>query len=161
MLNVQTSENNTPTRLNAIRHGLLSKQALLPTESIRAFRRLRKELIGELQPATPLEKTLCERVIADIWRSRRALAIERDYVILAKTRAEMRINKNKERGSSTKSDEIELRLSGDTASLTNDESAKIRRYLSTIDRSMSRSLHELQRLQTLREEAKALHFQPF
>lgn len=140
-----------PSRFNALRHGLLSKQVVLPTENMRTFRLFRKNLIGELKPETPLEEAMCERVIADIWRSKRALGIERDYVLLAKTRAEMDIQKRTAEGRTLRDGELGTRLAGSTAPLTDDASTRIRRYLSTIDHSMSRSLHELQRLQAMRK----------
>jgi hypothetical protein len=95
-------------------------------------------------------------VIADIWRLKRALATERDYAILATTKAEANIEKRKTTGFPLPGGEAGLRLAGSTASFSDDESAKIRRYLSTIDHSMSRSLHELQRLQAARRGENVL-----
>ena len=147
----KTPEGKAIVSQNATKHGLLSKQVLLPTENVRIFRRFRKEMTQELCPETPLESVLCDRVIADIWRSRRALGIERDYVLLTKTRAEMDMQKRKAEGRLIRNGEHGARLAGNTAPLTDDASARIRRYLSTIDRSILRSLHELQRLQASRK----------
>jgi hypothetical protein len=73
----KTPEGNAFVSKNAIKHGLLSKQVFMPTENARIFHRFQKETTQKLCPEMPLESVLYDRIIADIWRSRRALGIEK------------------------------------------------------------------------------------
>jgi hypothetical protein len=59
-----------PTRQNALRHGLLSAEMLLPGEDEAALKGLSEHLRDELQPNGELEGSLVERVIAADWRLR-------------------------------------------------------------------------------------------
>jgi hypothetical protein len=64
----KTPEGKAAVRLNAVKHGLLSEQVLLPGEDEDAFRELSEQLRAELQPVGYLESMLVERIIAAYWR---------------------------------------------------------------------------------------------
>jgi F0F1-type ATP synthase epsilon subunit len=55
-------------RLNALKHGLLSKETLLPGEDEEALTELGVRLRDELQPVGVLESLLVERIVCDYWR---------------------------------------------------------------------------------------------
>ncbi len=63
-------------RLNAVRHGLLSKEVLLPGEDGEALNGLGERLGAELQPVGELETLLVDRVVAALWRLRRLGRVE-------------------------------------------------------------------------------------
>ena len=72
----RTPEGKAAVRLNAIRHGLLSREALLSGEDPEALRELGEHLRAELQPVGELENLLVDRVIAAFWRLGRLGRVE-------------------------------------------------------------------------------------
>src|SRR5215213_8738251 len=72
----KTPEGKAAVRLNAVRHGLLSRETLLPGEDEEALRELGERLRDELQPVGELENLLVERIIASYWRLRRLGRVE-------------------------------------------------------------------------------------
>src|SRR5215213_6297085 len=72
----KTPEGKAAVRLNAVRHGLLSRETLLPGEDEEALRELGEHLRNELQPVGELENLLVERIIASYWRLRRVGRVE-------------------------------------------------------------------------------------
>ncbi len=72
----KTPEGKAAVRLNAMTHGLLSQEVLLPGEDEAAFFELGERVRAELQPVGELEGLLVERVIAAYWRLRRLGRVE-------------------------------------------------------------------------------------
>lgn len=72
----KTPEGKDAVRLNALKHGLLSREALLPGEDEEALRELVKRLRAELQPVGELENLLVDRIVAAYWRLRRLGRVE-------------------------------------------------------------------------------------
>jgi len=72
----RTPEGKDAARLNAMRHGLRSKEVLLPGEDAGALRELDKNLRAELDPVGELENLLVDRIIAAYWRLRRLGRVE-------------------------------------------------------------------------------------
>ena len=72
----KTPEGKAAVRLNAVRHGLLSEEALLPGEDGEALGELGDRLWAELQPVGELENLLVGRVVAAVWRLRRLGRVE-------------------------------------------------------------------------------------
>ena len=72
----KTPEGKAVARLNAVKHGLLSQEVLLPGESEAALNELGKCLRAELQPVGELENLLVEQIIAAVWRLRRLRRVE-------------------------------------------------------------------------------------
>ena len=72
----KTPEGKAVVRLNAVRHGLLARDAVLPGENSDAFEDLWNEVWAELSPVGPIEKLLVERIINSIWRLRRSVRAE-------------------------------------------------------------------------------------
>ena len=64
----KTLEGKTAVRLNAVKHGLLSEQVLLPDDDEDALRELSERLRAELQPEGELENLLVDRITAATWR---------------------------------------------------------------------------------------------
>lgn len=63
-------------RLNATRHGLLSKAPIMAGESEEEYNALRAQLESELAPVGIMEGQLCERLVGMLWRLRRLQHIE-------------------------------------------------------------------------------------
>src|SRR5215207_219702 len=72
----KTPEGKVAVRLNALKHGLLSRETLLPGEDEEALRELGERLRDELQPVGELENLLVDRIIAAYWRLRRLGRVE-------------------------------------------------------------------------------------
>ena len=72
----KTLEGKTAVRLNAVKHGLLSDQVLLPDEDEDALSELSERLRAELQPEGELENLLVDRITAATWRLRRLGRVE-------------------------------------------------------------------------------------
>src|SRR3712207_1362234 len=72
----KTPEGKDAVRLNALKHGLLSRDTLLPGEDEAALRELGERLRAELRPAGELENLLVDRITSLLWRLRRLGRVE-------------------------------------------------------------------------------------
>src|SRR5919112_5147114 len=72
----KTPEGKAAVRLNALKHGLLSQEILLPGEDQEALRELSEHLRDELQPVGELESLIVDRIISAYWRLRRLGLVE-------------------------------------------------------------------------------------
>ncbi len=73
---VATVGNYAPVRFNAMKHGILSRQAVLEHEDHAEFADLLAALIEEHRPAGMTERHLIEELATIIWRKRRVLLAE-------------------------------------------------------------------------------------
>jgi hypothetical protein len=71
-----TAEGKATVALNAMKHGLLSRELLLPGENGVAFAELAENLRAQLAPVGALESLLVDQVIAAVWRLRRLIRVE-------------------------------------------------------------------------------------
>jgi len=118
--------------LNAIKHGLLSRESLVKGESEVDLLDFGKRLRAQLAPVGELELLLVDRIISNAWRLRRAVGIEAALL-------------NVKRGDGTVlEDALSWKAGRDRLQL-------ISRYEATLERSLYKALHELQRLQAARE----------
>ena len=62
--------------LNAIRHGLLAKCVVLPTEARAGFDMLMDQHIQRYSPIEDVELGVIEEMVASLWRLRRTWAVE-------------------------------------------------------------------------------------
>ncbi len=184
----KTPEGKDAVRLNALRHGLLSQEILLPGEDEEALRELGHNLRAELQPVGELENLLVDRIIASYWRLRRLGRVEAGifawelYGELARrasaeassyTKQESALDdfvdpyrpttritdQEKYQEARSMAQEMETKQEAETATLgrtfirdANEANAfsKLSRYEATIERSLYKAMHELQRLQAAR-----------
>ena len=63
-------------RLNALRHGLLARDVLLPGEDAQAFEDFWNQARADLSPIGPIEELLADRIVNAIWRLRRLTRAE-------------------------------------------------------------------------------------
>jgi hypothetical protein len=74
----KTPEGKDAVRLNALKHGLLSQELLLPGEDEAALMGVTERLMADLQPEGTLEILLVEDIIVAYWRLRRFRRVEAD-----------------------------------------------------------------------------------
>ena len=72
----KTPEEKSAVRLNALRHGLRSKEVLLPGEDEEVMKDLDESLKAELRPVGELENLLVDQVVVAYWRLRRVGRVE-------------------------------------------------------------------------------------
>ena len=140
----KTPEGKDAVRHNAVKHGLLSQDVLLPGEDEAALKELGERMRAELQPVGELESLLVERIIAAQWRLRRLGRVETG--IFAE---ELSGGWARAAGRSA-TDTAALGLSFIRDGNGANAFSKLSRYEATIERSLYKALHELQRLQAVR-----------
>jgi hypothetical protein len=118
--------------LNAVQHGLLSRQAVIQGESEAELIEFGKRLRGQLVPIGELELLLVDRIVSTAWRLRRAIALE------------TRLFDTQHSDSSAYQSALAYKSDRDRLQL-------LSRYELTLERSLFRALHELRRLQTERD----------
>ena len=138
-------KDTTRTRLNALKHGLLSRQPVILGESARSFRRFSRMVKQEeLKPRTAMESILADRIVCLLWRLKRLERVERDI-----------ISGDVERWSTPRSrGRLELPALGAAmvGRLSNrDTFGKLSRYETAIERSLMRMRAEFCKLQEARQ----------
>jgi hypothetical protein len=124
----RTPEGKAAVVLNGIKHGLLSREALVQGEREADLVEFGKRLRAQLAPVGELELLLADRIISCGWRLRRLLRVESRLF--------------REDGA---------QLEHAFSSYGREKMAVLSRYEATIERSLYKALHELQRLQAARE----------
>jgi hypothetical protein len=163
---------------NALKHGILSREIILPGEDADALAELGKRLRTELRPAGELETLLVDRITAAVWRLRRLGRVEAEVFtgevfrhIAERARIEAEgyekdplefdareiTDEKKHDDALERAEEAEshrnagtLGLAFVTAATGPDAFSKLARYEAGLERSLYRALHELQRLQATR-----------
>jgi hypothetical protein len=133
----KTPQGKAVVRLNAVTHGLLSREVLLPEEDESALVELDKHLRAHLQPVGELEAFLVDRIVTAAWRLRRLMRVEVGLF-------------ERDRYSPFDQEDCELSLAFIRDANNANAFSKLSRYETTIERGLYRALHELQRLQAAR-----------
>ena len=140
----RTPEGKAVTRLNAVKHGLLSQEVLLPEEDAAALRELGERVRAELQPVGQLENMLVEQIIVGFWRLHRLRRVEAGIFAREFSGGSVRA------AGSSATDTAALGLSFIRDGNGANAFSKLSRYEAAIERSLYKALHELQRLQAAR-----------
>lgn len=111
--------------LNGMKHGLLSRESLIKCESEADLVAFGKRLRTQLVPVGELELLLVDRVVSTAWRLRRLVAVE---TLL-----------------------FDREAKPDHAFYGPEKMGVLSRYEVTLERSLYKALHELQRLQAARD----------
>lgn len=165
---------------NAIRHGLLSQDALLPDEDAAEFGFFCDALTRQLDPQDRLEEVLVARIVVCAWRLGRVHRLEAS--MFAQRMAEIRASRARDeartlerspldgmfdrtevadndryesslaraRSAEADRDAEALGAAFITAADTGDAFSKLSRYETTIERAMFRAMHALERRQAAR-----------
>lgn len=144
---VKTEEGKAISKYNALKHGLLSKEVLLKREDEKSLTELGQKLRNEIKPQTEIEVILVDRIIANVWRLRRLLEVEKNTM-------EWQKQYGVEESIFGDISKEEKRLKGMRGMIANDDMEKLIRYETTIERSIYKTLHELQRIQSARAGEK-------
>ena len=127
---------------NALKHGMLSRETLLPYEDAGAFEELVEALWADWQPVGAQEEVLVEQVARETWRLRRVGRAEAGVFAL-----EGRFSSGAPTAATLSSS---LGLAFTRHSRRSIVFPTLSRYEAGIERSYYRALHELQRLQHAR-----------
>ncbi len=65
---------------NAVKHGLSARQAVISSESQADFDLYRDQILDELNPASPMESMLAERIVSLSWRLKRVCRIQNQTI---------------------------------------------------------------------------------
>ena len=92
----KTPEGKAAVRHNALKHGLLTQDVLLPNEDEAVFEDLDERLREELRPVGELEGLLVDRIVAAHWRLRRLGRVEAGIFASGRRRDEAAEERNRE-----------------------------------------------------------------
>ncbi len=76
----RTIEGKAAVSQNAVRHGLTAANDVISSESQADFDLYRDQLLAELDPASPMESMLAERVVGLSWRLKRTCRIQNQTI---------------------------------------------------------------------------------
>jgi len=76
----RTSEGKAAVSQNAVKHGLLTRQDVISSESQADFDLYREQMLAELAPVSPMESMLAERIVTLSWRLKRAGRIQNQTI---------------------------------------------------------------------------------
>lgn len=79
----RTESGKQRSSLNALRHGLTARSAVLPSEDPAAYENHRCQFLAEYQPATSTETQLVQELIDTSWRLKRIPLLEADLLTRA------------------------------------------------------------------------------
>lgn len=141
----KTEEGKKASRMNALKHGILSQEILLPDEDESALIKLREGFNNEFSPVGDIEEILVDRIVSLIWRLKR---LGRTEVGIFR----FRLNNRRRDPFMIISDDVSaLGESFINDGLGANAFSKLSRYESTIERGLFKAIHELQRIQAARQ----------
>ena len=76
----RTPKGRAAVSQNAVKHGLLTRQNVISSESQADFDLYREQMLAELAPAGPMESMLAERIVTLSWRLKRAGRIQNQTI---------------------------------------------------------------------------------
>jgi hypothetical protein len=79
----RTDSGKQRSSLNALRHGLTARSAVLPSEDPAAYETHRRQFFAEYQPASPTETQLVQELVDTSWRLNRIPLLEADVLTRA------------------------------------------------------------------------------
>ncbi len=140
----KTPEGKAVSKLNALKHGILSQEVLVEGEDESTLKSLTEALIDELKPVGPIEEMLVDRIISSLWRLRRSVSAERNTMEYIKNEGFILAGID---GVFDPKQDARIKAKN---MLTNQGIETIQRYETTIERSLLKALHELERIQAKR-----------
>jgi len=143
---VKTDDGKAISKMNALKHGLLSSQVLIEAEKNEKenLADLSVRINEQLLPMGEFEVFLTDRIISNIWRLKRLLKIESSLMEFGNNEMVLILQDDIQQANRTQI----------TNMLRNELFERIMRYEANIERGIFKSLHELQRLQAIRKGEK-------
>jgi hypothetical protein len=133
-----TAAGKAASSANSTRHGLTSKQIVIPGEDPVQYDAHRQSLIKEHKPATETERTLVEELAASSWRLVRARRFE--TAVLSKLIGD--------------AEDPEAAFAAMFLEEKPKELDRLQRYVTTIERAYYRALNKLAAIQKERKESQ-------
>lgn len=137
------------TRLNAMKHGILSRDILIKGENKKNLEKLGKKLRIELAPQGELENILVDRIVSSTWRLKRVIRVERNYIQSEYDDCKWDDWNKKERLENEAWNLVVTRELGNSNTWFN-----LLRYETAIEKQVYKALHELIRIQSARKGNK-------
>jgi hypothetical protein len=132
----RTPQGKLVSSRNALRHGLLSTQALLPDEDLELFATLTREMIAKVEPRDALDECRMQDAIMSVWRRLRVQRMESATIAYRTSEAAAKV---RETGRTT--DSLAIGLITDARAA--DTLSKFGRYERARERTFYRALCEL------------------
>lgn len=142
----KTEAGKSAIKFNALKLGIYTKDVVLPTEDPAPYHELLAAFRREYTPETPTEIYLIDNVVTSIWRRRRVQAAEVGLHDLQRCEQAERIAESFNQ--ITTNEEMANAMRADFANTH--MFSELWRHDARLERSISRSLKELQRLKNLR-----------
>ncbi len=145
----RTEEGKKRSALNAMRHGLTGRTVVMPHEDMEAYKAFCNELFVDLAPETAIERVYAQAFCDTQWRLNRARSIEDSMLALGHFEAAGEIE--------TEHAQVHAALTA--ARVFRDDSksfANLSLYEQRLQRTLEKSLRQLQTLQAERRAAAAL-----
>ena len=76
----RTAEGKAAVSQNAVKHGLTADKDVIFSENQADFELYREQILAELDPASPMESMLAERIVSLSWRLKRASRIQNQAI---------------------------------------------------------------------------------
>jgi len=76
----RTTEGKAAVSQNAVKHGFSAHQDIISSESQADFDQYRDQILAELDPASPMESMLAERIVGLSWRLKRVGRIQNQAI---------------------------------------------------------------------------------
>jgi hypothetical protein len=147
----KTARGRTAVSRNAISHGLLARDVVLPYEDSRAFERQAASVGARLRAVAGMERVLVERIVALQWRLRRLGKIEAGLYSSPSNIADNSMWAPVVGPNTASAEELSVEEKLVRAfSRARERFETLVRYEATLDRALYKALHELQRLQAAR-----------
>lgn len=159
----RSSKGKTAISQNAIKHGLMARQAIISSENRTEFCLFRDWMLDELAPAGPMESMLAERIVSLSWRLKRAGHIQKltidamneDNANSPFTKLNQSLLLKKQNQSKTKTSTSATDLALGRLAIKDFSNARVLDRLLMYERRIEHSLYktilELQRLQLMRK----------
>lgn len=132
---VKTEEGKAVSKLNALKHGLLSRENLMSGENQANLEDLTKKIIQDLKPIGALEIVLVDRIVVNIWRLKRAMRVEKEML------------EQEQKNPFTDKETIY-----DYNFINDDMLNKFTRYETTIEKGIYKAIHELEGFRKIKSE---------
>lgn len=162
----KTASGKAVASKNALKHGLLSRQVVLPDEDPAEFEDFRRRLMDDLKPTGELETVFAERIMLGAWRLRRVVRLE--AAVIRSQESELQAFPDlatlmtaasrvpaPPSAAAQASPAVEAQARSELSVYTamvrdangTNQLERLRRYETTIEKSLLSSVHELERLQ--------------
>jgi hypothetical protein len=141
----RTEEGKKRSAMNATRHGLTGRTIVMPYEDMEAYHAFCEELMEDLAPENPLERQYAQTFCDTQWRLNRARSIEDSMLALGHFEAAGNIE--------TEHPQVHAALTAGRVFRDDSKSfANLTLYEQRLERTLDKSLKQLQALQAARRE---------